>query len=145
MRIIELIRAWFSIPSEIIDAVKKIGLDRIMSLMDLPEIENELEVRKWVQLAADIGDEAAEFTKTEVDDFVAEVAQAVVKSDVLWAMTYGLISKALSGEAVTASEDTDLRQAAEDASIDPITIIALVSAIVQLIKLIREFRQKRNA
>ncbi len=146
MRILDLIRAFRDLPSGLFDVIRTIGWDRISALIDLPDFENELEVRKWFQLAADVGEEVAATTDTKVDDFVAEVAQKSLESDIVWAFIYGLISKAANGEEVEiGAMDAELCAAAESVGIDPITIIAMISAAIQLIKLIREFRRGRKS
>lgn len=146
MRLFDIIRTLRDLPSGFFDVIRTIGWDRLKDLIDLPDFEHELEVRKWLQLTADVSEELATLTDTKVDDFIAEIAQKALESDALWSVIYGLISRVAKGEEVEVDvENADLCAAAESVGFSAIAIAGFISVAIQIIKLLREFRQRRKS
>lgn len=72
-------------------------------------------------------------TNTPIDDNVVQMALAAVNSDILWPWIWTLIDDLMSDSPlVSGSSTAEMEAAADKAGIDPLTIIAIVTAIVDL-------------
>lgn len=101
---------------------------------------NEAQARVFVRQIIEVIKTGTTLTSITIDDQIAEMALKAVDNDLLWAWIYKLIEKFLSSDdpiIVGAEDDCPLLQA-DAAAINPLTIIAIVKAIVDLWKMFRK-------
>lgn len=97
----------------------------------------ETQVRELVRRVIAGAQSAAEITGTQIDDQACEMALKVVNSDLLWGWIWGLIDQwIVDPEAPILVGDAAAPIEAE--AIDPITVIAIIKAAIELWKLIRK-------
>jgi hypothetical protein len=99
----------------------------------------ESEARIWIRAIIEVMRKGATLTSITIDDKVCDMLLTAVDSDTLWAWIYQLLSRFL------ASDDDgllvgDIHEPVEAAEMgmDPLTIIAIIKAIAELIKLFRK-------
>jgi len=114
-------------------------------IADLPNFGDKEATRAWLLKLCEIAGLLVERTPTEADDAVLAFLERSIGNDDLFDPIYRLLLAVLStDETLTASEAETATQPlaaeAEKAGIDPLTILAVVEAVVGLIKLIRERR-----
>ncbi len=107
-------------------------------LMPLPLWTDKAAVRKWLQDSLlPLGEKLAALTATTWDDFSVATADALVANDDFYNRLYDLIftdhKVGENGVAVLAL--------ARDAKISPSVIIALVSAIMKIIELLKNLKK----
>lgn len=113
----------------------------ILSIGFPPAIEKQEEFRVW---CSDLSKTAADFalqTGTTVDDKIANTLVLICSNDEYWQIFYSILRVAIDqldrdGDIV-GSRATEL---ASKVGIDPATIIAIVSAILEIIDLIKRWR-----
>ena len=112
-----------------------------------PPIDDEAGLRKWItELAMVLGD-IADKTKTTVDDAVVAFCLRLVNNDDAWTIGYTILKLVYTGITV---EDEQLNRLSfaiaadgDEPEIDPVTIMAIIKMIVDIIKLFK--KEKPNA
>ena len=101
----------------------------------------EQEVRQGVQEILGGGAKLANLSQNTIDDAAIAAAQQAVANDLLWGWMWRMIELLFDDEdgLIVSSENVaeELKAEAAVVGLDPATIIAIITAIVQLIKLFR--------
>jgi len=100
---------------------------------------DEQTARNIIREAAELATAIADATPTAVDDQVAAVMTTIVTSDHYWSIAWRVIEKAISyfdreNQHLIVESDGDTSLLAQEAGIDPATIIVVIQAIVEIIK-----------
>lgn len=101
---------------------------------------NDAQLRVWIRQIIEVLKTGATLTDVTLDDQVLEMVQKAVDNDLLWAWIAKLIARFMKDEdplIVAAECEVPLLQA-DAAAINPLTIIAIVQAIVALLKACRK-------
>ena len=104
---------------------------------------NEQELKEALKELGGAIDRLLRATVNEVDNQVVQMLFAAIDSPLLWPVIYRMLSRFLAiegdGEAITmsVSVSSDMQTLEEETEMDPATIIAIISAIVQLIRMWR--------
>lgn len=102
---------------------------------------NEQELKEALKELGGAIDRLLRATVNEVDNQVVQMLFAAIDSPLLWPVIYRMLSRflAIDGDAVTMSVavSADMQTLEEETEMDPATIIAIISAIVQLIRIWR--------
>jgi hypothetical protein len=118
---------------DLIALIKK--LSPLLPLLDMPNWRDAEAVRVWAVKLLQALDGYAAMTETEFDDRLVDFGQAVTGDAQTWAMLYGLLLDLVADEAgATCNDDSRVPLLAEKVGIDPLTIIALINTILDLIK-----------
>jgi hypothetical protein len=98
---------------------------------------DEAQVRAWIQDIGAVFAKGATITGTEVDDKIVAMFFSAVANDFVWGYLWPVIDGLfVDDKKVQASED--LNKACEAAAINPLTIIAIVQALLSLWKQFRK-------
>jgi hypothetical protein len=89
---------------------------------------DEQQARVWIRNIIEVVKQGATLTSFTIDDQAADMALRAVDSDLLWAWLWRLIGGWLDGVDVVGEEPPVV----EAAAIDPLTVIAIIKAIVSL-------------
>jgi hypothetical protein len=82
---------------------------------------------------------AALITPTTIDETIVDGCISAVKVDLLWDWIWRFIGPILDGEEnILVTCDTTVAQEADKAGINPATLIAIITAIMELIKIFRK-------
>jgi hypothetical protein len=112
-------------------------------IANLPDFGDKEATRQWLLKLCEIAKLLTERTPTEADDAVLAFLERSIANPALFDPIYELLTALLAhddGPETLASRE--LTEATLKAGIDPMTILAIVEAVVGLIKLIRERRGK---
>lgn len=109
----------------------------------LPDLANSDECRMWLRGVLGLADELAELTTTEMDDEAVAVLLELINDDETWSMIYAFIANLLQegGEDVSLAglEGAVRNKVAElKPGIDPATIVAIIMAIIEIIRMFRK-------
>jgi hypothetical protein len=96
---------------------------------------DEAQARVWIRNIIEVVKQGATLTSFTIDDQAADMALRAVDSDLLWSWLWKLIGGWMDGVDVVGDECPV--EAAEAAAINPLMIIAIVKAIVELWKSFR--------
>ena len=101
---------------------------------------NENEARKWIGAGLQWIATGATLTPTVIDDQAVAIVTKALESDVIWGWAWRLLDGFVDGSTLVESEPVadDVSAASAEVGIDPLTIIAIVKAIADLIKLFRK-------
>lgn len=101
---------------------------------------NENEARQWVIDGLRWLSKGATLTPITIDDQAVVIVMKALDSDVIWGWAWRLLDGFLDGSTLVESEPVadDVSEASAEVGIDPLTIIAIVKAIADLIKLFRK-------
>ena len=112
------------------------------TIANLPDFTNKEAVREWLIGLLGIAQSFTDRTPNEADDRVVEFLVRSVANEKLFDPIYDLLTAMLTAppEAVACTAPPTLAAEAEKVGIDPVTIVAIIEAVVGLIKLIRERR-----
>ena len=110
----------------------------------IPDFGDKEAVRAWLLKLCEIAGMLTERTPTEADDAVLAFLERSVADEKLFDPICELLTNLLAAEpgAPTCAAPPELAAATEAAAIDPLTIVAIMEAVVALIKFIRERRGK---
>jgi len=97
---------------------------------------NEVQARTWIKSVGSVILEGASITNTTVDDAVVKMFFDAVDNDIVWGLLWPLID-GIFEESTLVKSDLEFVAAAEKASIDPLTILAIITAIYDLWKKFR--------
>lgn len=119
-------------------------MELVQDLFDLgapPELEDKAAFQAWMVEAVDVLTKISAKTTTDVDDKVAKFLSSLVANSAAWELAYlliGLLMKDESEAVVVLATANELCSAVEDeAKLDPATIILIIQAVVEIIKLWR--------
>lgn len=93
---------------------------------------DEQQARKWVRDGMSWIGQGTTITNTLIDDKIVAMAMSAIDSDLLWPWIWNLIDGLVADPPLTMAADEEFTCAAEKAGIDPMTIIAIISAVVEL-------------
>ena len=101
---------------------------------------NENEARQWIGAGLQWIATGATLTPITIDDQAVVIVMKALKSDAIWGWAWRLLEGFLDGSTLVESEPVadDVSAASAEVGIDPLTIIAIVKAIADLIKLFRK-------
>lgn len=101
---------------------------------------NENEARQWIGAGLQWIATGATLTPTAIDDQAVAIVTKALESDVIWGWAWRLLDGFVDGSTLVESEPIadDVSAASDEVGIDPLTIIAIVKAIADLIKLFRK-------
>lgn len=112
-------------------------------IANLPDFGDKAAVRQWLLTLCDIAGLLTERTPTEADDKVLAFLERSIGDEKLFDPIFDLLTAMLGakdGESQKVGLTPPLAAEAEKVGIDPVTILAIIEAVVGLIKLIRERR-----
>ena len=92
---------------------------------------NEQQARTWIKSVGAVVLEGTSITNTAIDDTVVKMFFDALDNDMIWGLMWPIIDGIFEESPLTKS-DTEFVAAAEAAAIDPMTIIAIVTAIFEL-------------
>jgi hypothetical protein len=100
---------------------------------------NENEARQWIGAGLQWIATGATLTPITIDDQAVAIVTKALESDVIWGWSWRLLEGILGGSALVESEPVaaEVTAASAEVGIDPLTIIAIVKAIAEMIKLFR--------
>jgi hypothetical protein len=113
-------------------------------IANLPDFADKEAVRQWLLKLCDVAKLLTDRTPTEADDAVLAFLERSIADEKLFDPIFELLTNLLAAEpgAPTCAAPPELAAATEAAAIDPLTIVAIMEAVVALIKFIRERRGK---
>ena len=113
-------------------------------IANLPDFSDKEAVQTWLLKLCEIAGLLTERTPTPADDAVLAFLERSIANPALFDPIYDLLTAMLTAppEAAACTAPPTLAAEAKAAGIDPMTILAIVEAVVGLIKLIRERRGK---
>lgn len=121
---------------------RNIDLDRIV---DLPDVADSHDMRAWCQAVSGACGDVAPLTPTELDDDLVAALDSILANDEAWAALHGLVASWFASDehVVYGSPQSQpqVRAVATAAGIDPLTVIAIVQTIIQLVQWLRERRK----
>jgi hypothetical protein len=124
------------------DAMRFLELLRIFrAIAAIPDFGDKEAVRAWLLKLCDVAKLLTDRTPTPADDAVLSFLERSISDPKLFDPIFGLLTTLLAtddGPETLAS--AELTEATISAGIDPVTIMAIIEAVVGLIKLIRERR-----
>lgn len=111
-------------------------------IANLPDFADKEAVQTWLLKLCEIASLLTERTPTPADDAVLAFLERSIANPALFDPIYDLLAALLAGdgESQKVGLTPPLAAEAEKAGIDPLTIVAVIEAVVGLIKLIRERR-----
>ena len=98
---------------------------------------NELEMRNFIRQIIEVMQKGTGFTGTTIDDQVCNMALRAVDSDLIWSWILLLIGRFLKGEPILVEAGEEVGMAMKAEAINPLMIIAIIKAIVELWKALR--------
>lgn len=104
----------------------------------LPDWSDAEETQTFLLSVNGFCDTIAAETDNKIDDAVCDAVDRLLQNEKAWAAIHGLVMDLLAtdaGDVLPAEDDPRvLAIAEEDPELDPITIIAIISAIIQAIQ-----------
>jgi len=119
---------------KLIDLLKL--LPKVLPILSLPDWLDSGATRLWVVKVLDFADWLAEQTGTTFDDQAVDYLNGVVNNDSQWAALYGLIIDLVDGNPDVAPlpDNPRVMAVADEAKIDPVTIIAIVELVLRVVE-----------
>lgn len=113
------------------------------TIANLPNFSDKASVRQWLLSLCDIAGSLTRLTPSPADDAVLAFLERSIADEKLFDPIYDLLTNLLaSDEPAPTMASQELTTAAVNAGIDPVTIMAIIEAVVALIKFVRERRGK---
>ena len=110
----------------------------LRALLNLPDVHNEAELRSFLQKVSEFLKWVVTQTPTTIDDTLANALEKCLSSDEAWGILYDLLMAFLPDDKLMISRNlpADLRinKLSELTGFDPATLIALIQAIIELLK-----------
>lgn len=97
---------------------------------------NEAQARVWIRQIVEVVKQGATLTDFTIDDQAAEMVLRAIDNDLLWGWVWKIVGGLLDGQPDVVGDDLPLLQA-DAAAINPLTVIAIIKAIVELWKSFR--------
>ena len=109
----------------------------VLSVGFPPDLKDESAFRAWCRNVASAAMQFAAQTATPLDDKIASTLNAVVTNDTYWPAIYGVLVAALEyvrpeDQERLVSESPVIQQVADEAKLDPATIIMILTAVLQI-------------
>jgi hypothetical protein len=109
----------------------------ILSVGFPPDVTDESVFRAWCRKMAEAALQFAAQTATAIDDQIAATLNTLVSNDTYWTAIYGVIIAALEyvrpeDQERLVAESPVIQQVADDAKLDPATIIMILTAVLQV-------------
>lgn len=99
----------------------------------------ETELREFVRRIVGVAQTVAELTGTAIDDHACEMVLKAVNNDLLWGWIWSLVDQWIVDENAPILVSAEAAPAElQAAAIDPLTVIAIIKAAIELWKLIRK-------
>lgn len=99
---------------------------------------NDVELRNFVRKIIEACRTGASLTSTLIDDQTCDMILRAIDNDLLWSWVFKLIGRFLNdGEPILVEEGGAIAEAMEVEAINPLTIIAIIQAIVALWKTLK--------
>ena len=113
----------------------------VRTIAAIPDFGDKEATRAWLLKLCDVAKLLTEQTPTPADDAVLAFLERSIGNPAMFDPIYDLLGALLAGNGdAPVAMAFPLTSEAEKAGIDPMTILAIVEAVVGLIKLIRERR-----
>ena len=114
----------------------------VRTVAAIPNFGDKEAVKRWLLDLCDVAKLLTDRTPTPADDAIVAFLERSIGDPTLFDPIYDLLTALLAGdgESQKVGLTPGLAGEAEKAGIDPLTILAIVEAVVSLIKLIRERR-----
>jgi len=148
-RLLELIRTlrMIDIPW---DLIKKLDWDLLISLFDVPELEDEEAFRGWCRDLVSVGQTLAGETPTPLDDELLRIFAVVVDTEMAWRPFYRLIKATISDPVVL--DELEEREGEALGALrgevaprfDPSVLVTIITMIVQIIQAFRTGKEESN-
>ena len=106
----------------------------LIPLLKMPEWADAEDTRVWAVKLLGVLDGYAKATSTHIDDQLVAFFQTVTENDATWGTIHGLIMDLVGDDAGCADDDSRIPLLAGEVGLDPISIIAIINAIVSLVK-----------
>jgi len=101
-----------------------------------PAIADESAFRAWCAKFVNVLNTLAKVTPTTADDQLAKLVTLGVADDDLWVIFYGLLTDMMDSQITRAGEhDPRVVALATATGFDPATILAIVSALIEILHL----------
>ena len=116
--------------------------DLIALALNPPDLTDSPATRTWAQAMAEKLSAMTVMTRTKIDDFTMEQVTKVLDNDSAWSIIHKLLSAVIKNEAANmpSQSDPEVIEVASTIGIDPLTLVAIISAIVQLVRFLRDRR-----
>ena len=113
-------------------------------LIDLPSFSNKAATADWLLVLCDAGALITGRTPTTIDDAALAFLRNAIGNPALFDSIHNLLVELLGAndDAGRVMAPPELVAEAERVGIDPFTIIAIVEAVVSLVKFFREWRNR---
>jgi hypothetical protein len=98
----------------------------------------ENEARIWIRAIIEVMRKGATLTSTVIDDKVCDMLLTAVDSEVVWSWMWQVLSRFLSEDDGIIVGDIPEPVEAAELGLNPLTSIAIIKAIAELIKLFRK-------
>jgi hypothetical protein len=98
---------------------------------------NEIEVRQWFKEIGAVVIKGASITSTELDDKVVAMFFNALDSDLVWGFLWPIIDGMFTDETLVQSSP-EFNDACTAKAINPLAIIAIVKALIDLYKMFRK-------
>lgn len=96
---------------------------------------NETQARVWIRQIIEVVRQGATLTEFTIDDQAAEMALKAIDSELLWSWLWKVIGGLLEGDDVNV---VGAPGPEELGAIDPLMVIAIIKAVVELWKAFRK-------
>lgn len=151
-KLIELVMALIA---AIQNLFPKVDIDRLggliqlirdlANLLPLPGLDDADECRAFLERALTLGRKWAGTNETALQ--LIAIVEKLVSDDNAWELVWGLFSRILNADPDTVMADQEIdahaKTVGDELGIDPATIIAIITAAIQLIKFIRDWRNQQ--
>ena len=98
---------------------------------------NESQARQLITDQLALFARYADMTPTEIDNKTVAMAQLAVSNNLIWSWLWKFVQRWLEEDEMIVGDIAEPAEAAE-VGIDPLTILAIVKAVMELIKLFRK-------
>lgn len=98
----------------------------------------ENEVRLWMRKIIEVLRTGAEITGTKVDDQACDMVLKAIDNDLLWSWLWKAIGRFFGGDSpIIVAQDPVPVSAGEIAEFNPLLVLSIIKALVDLWKLLR--------
>ena len=130
------------------DIFLNLDWEKIVSLFQVPDVEDEAAFREWCRLLVEVAEGLATKTPNPLDDELVRVLANLLESEAAWGMFYRILCSVLLdgnplSEAVRLIEEdqgllADVCGGVDDPRFSPATLIAIITMVIQLIQSLRK-------
>jgi hypothetical protein len=110
----------------------------ILSVGMPPSVDDEQAFRAWCRKLGEIAIQFAVMTSNTVDDRISGTIVTLVNNDTYWSALYRIIMAALEyvrpdDRDRVVGESLEINEIAQDAKLDPNTIVLIITTILQVL------------